>query len=188
MKNYTLLFKSLAMIVLIAGTAHLFSFTAKKNSIDPIQEAPSLENPVTSDTPSVLLETDPENKDSIIQNTSNNSQYNQETDYIIGKWKVAYNDKNFKGAIVYDLKKEGKIFNAYTYQYQDEHGNAEKAENIKTLTIKKFDGYQGKGIYKIEYEGKKYDIECQIDIVDENTFSLSYDYYGYSDIETWKRQ
>jgi len=30
-------------------------------------------------------------------------------------------------------------------------------------------------------------VPCQIDMVDENTFKLSYDYYGYSDVETWKR-
>ena len=113
--------------------------------------------------------------------------YQSDTDYIIGKWRVTYDSEAFKGTIVYDLKKEGKVFHAYTFQYEDENGDSQKAEGTKALTIQEFDGYKGTGVYLSTYEGETYDVVCQIDMVDENTFMLSYDYYGYSDMETWKR-
>ena len=90
--------------------------------------------------------------------------------------------------MVYTIKKEDKTFNAYTTSYEDASGNAIKAENAKILTITSFDGYKGKGIYEVEYEEQKYQVECKIDMIDEDSFKLSYDYYGYSDVETWKRQ
>lgn len=180
MKNSTLLFRSLGIVILLAGTAHLFTFAANKNDFHEEDKVSIVsENELTSDS---LKNTGSE---SIQENITN---YKEETDYIIDKWKVSYNGKAFKGFIIYEIKKEGKTFEAYTYQYEDENGHTEKAEGAKTLVIESFDGYKGIGIYKVEYEGEKYDIACQIDMVDENTFKLSYDYYGYSDVETWKRQ
>ncbi len=189
MRNSTLVFKSLGIIVLLAGIAHLFTYVAKKDSLKDEENtaishevmlvADSLENSITSSSPK---------KTELTPVKKKRTSYNEETDYIIDKWKVAYNSSDFSGSIIYDIRKEGKVFNAYTYQYEDKNGNIQKAEDAKVLMIKSFDGYKGIGIYKIEYEGEKYDIDCQIDMVDENTFKLSYDYYGYSDVETWKRQ
>ena len=173
MKNSTLIFRSLAVIIFIAGSAHLISYASQNTNYN-------YQEPIRFD------KIDKTNNEVEIQST--NKKINPEINYIVGKWKVTYNTDDFKGAIVYDIKKQGNIFNAYTYQYQDKNGNSLKAENSKTLTIKKFDGYKGKGIYEIEYEKQKYQVECEIDMVDENTFKLSYDYYGYSDVETWKRQ
>ena len=109
----------------------------------------------------------------------------QKSEPLIGKWKVTY--KSLKGSVVYNIKKEGKSFNAYTNEIQDENGYGEKVPSVKTLIIKSFDGKKGKGIYKIEFEGKKYDVPCKVKLVDENTFQLSYDYYGYKDTEVWKK-
>ncbi len=172
MKDSTLLFRSLATIVFIVGIAHLASYASQKDDINY-----NYQESIDSNQKSVFPE-DGKSK-------SNN---NPETDYIIGKWKVNYNIEDFNGSVFYNIKKEGKYFNAYTYQYQDKNGNTEKAEGLKTLIIKSFDGYQGKGVYTIEYEQQQYQVDCQIDMVDENTFKLSYDYYGYSDVESWKRQ
>lgn len=174
MKNATLLFRSLAIIIFIAGIAHLVSYASPKDGLksDYEESIDSYENQMTS-------------KD---ENLEKNANYNPETDYLEGNWKVSYNSKDFKGAVVYNIKKEGKQFNAYTYQYEDENGYTEQAEDSKLLTIKNFDGYRGKGIYTVEYEQQEYEVECQVDMVDENTFKLSYDYYGHSDIETWIRQ
>ncbi|PIA77386.1 hypothetical protein BFR04_08015 [Gaetbulibacter sp. 4G1] len=172
MKDSTLLFRSLATIIFIGGIAHLTSYASQKDDINH-----NYEESIDSNQENVFPEDE--------KPKSNN---NLETDYIVGKWKVNYNTEDFNGAVFYNIKKEGKIFNAYTYQYQDKNGNSEKAEGLKTLIIKSFDGYQGKGVYTIEYEQQQYQVDCQIDMVDENTFKLSYDYYGYSDIETWKRQ
>ncbi|TYA71393.1 hypothetical protein [Seonamhaeicola marinus] len=177
MKNSTLVFRSLAVIIFIAGTAHLVGYTSQSHDLN-------YRNNGTYETPLNNRE-----KLSSEENNANTvSLEYSETDYIIGKWKVNYNSDDFKGAIIYSLKKEGDIYNAYSYEYQDEKGYAEKAENVKTLTIKTFDGYKGKGIYRFEYEGEQHQVDCSIDMVDENTFKLSYDYYGYADVETWKRQ
>lgn len=160
MKNSTLLFRSLLVIVLVAGGAHLVTYASQNNS----SSIPKTTN-----------------------SSNENTISNYETDYIVGKWKVTYNSKEFNGAIVYDIQKEGNTFNAYTHEYQDEKGYGEKAKKTKILIIKSFDGYKGKGEYKIEYEGETYNVACTIDMVDENTFKLSYESYGYSDVETWKR-
>ncbi|MEM6720718.1 MAG: hypothetical protein AAF611_15420 [Bacteroidota bacterium] len=160
MKNSTLVFRSLLVIVFFAGSAHLVTYAAQnQNAITTNHTNASTQNTVP----------------------------NLETDYIIGKWKVTYNTKEFRGAIVYDIKKEGNNFTAYTHEYQDQDGYAETAKKTKTLIIESFDGYKGKGIYKLEYEGEMYEVACTIDMVDENTFKLSYESYGYSDVETWKR-
>ncbi|WP_420573872.1 hypothetical protein [Kordia sp.] len=160
MKNSTLLFRSLLIIILLAGGAHLFTYAAQNNNSIKVNETNS---------------------------STENTLPNNETDYIIGKWSVQYKEKEFNGAIIYDIKKEGNKFNAYTHAYQDAQGNSEKAKKSKILIIKSFDGYKGKGIYKIEYQEEIYDVACQIDMLDENTFKLSYEAYGYSDVETWKR-
>ncbi|MCL6268160.1 hypothetical protein [Flagellimonas myxillae] len=168
MKNSTLVFRSLGIIIFLAGLAHLFSF-----GVDVSDDTPTL----TSETPSEPME----------QGKVATPAENTETDFLTDQWKVAYNTDDFKGAIIYSIKKEGKVYNAYTHQYEDENGYAEKAEGSKALTITSFNGSKGKGIYNIEYEGKQYEVDCKIAQVDENTFTLSYDYYGYGDVETWKR-
>jgi len=175
MKNTTLLFRSLAVIILIAGIAHLASFMAQSND--------------TMETETYEDESQTASKDSLDHDISPEGKTSQkETDYLIGKWQVAYDLDDFKGTIVYDLKKEGDAFNAYTDTYYDENGYSEKAERIKTLTLHNFNGYKGEGTYTLEYQGKHYPIACQIDMVDSNTFVLSYDYYGEIGSETWKRQ
>ncbi|MEX0316278.1 MAG: hypothetical protein AB3N18_19005 [Allomuricauda sp.] len=173
MKNSTLVFRSLGIIIFLAGLAHLFSFGVNVNDASPTS-ATKTNQQIEVANPNEKLETE--------------APFREETDYLTDKWKVAYDTDEFKGAIIYNIKKEGKVFNAYTYKYEDENGYAEKAEGTKTLTITSFDGTRGKGIYTIEYEGEKYQIDCQIAMKDENTFTLSYDYHGYGDVETWKRQ
>lgn len=172
MKDSTILFRSLAIIIFIAGIAHLATYASQDNRF--IKKNDTIKNQFE-------------------KTTSNDYEQDfskdyLETDYIIGKWKVNYNNNDFKGAILYDLKKEGNEFNAYTYEYLDGEGNSKEAEPNKTLTIKSFDGYQGNGIYRFDYEGEQFQVDCSIDMLDENTFQLRYDYYGYADVETWKRQ
>lgn len=158
MKNSTLLFRSLIIIALLAGIPHLFAYATEQP------------------TPNVAAAT--------VDTTTTEPTKN---DFILGNWKVDYQTPELTGAIIYTIKKEGEQFTAYTHQYADENGYTEQAERTKTLVITQFDGYKGKGTYLVAYEGKKYEMECQIDMVDENTFKLSYDYYGYADVETWKR-
>ncbi len=174
MKNSTLLFRSLAIVILLGGIAHLATYASQNPNYYSKEH-------IDTDYSSQEMEESAEIKLS-------DEAYDQETDYIIGKWAVSYNTKDFTGTIVYDIKKEKTIFNAYTSVYEDLKGNAQQAEKSKTLTIRSFDGYKGKGTYTIDYKGETYEVDCNIDMIDENTFKLSYDYYGYSDTETWKRR
>lgn len=173
MKNSTLLFRSLFFIILIAGGAHLVSYATDlpvKKAVTTLTEVPSSVS--ESRTSSTFTEELPETS---------------LTDYILGRWRVQYNSKDFTGAIQYLLTKEGSEFHAYTDRYEDKHGNTQKAPKVKTLVITVFDGYKGSGRYTLTYQGKTYTIDCQIHMEDKTTLQLSYDYYGYSDVETWKK-
>ncbi len=171
MKKSTLLFRSLAIVILITGVAHLTS-VASQNIEPNYPEVNSYRNNEVTNQVS----------------TDTKSTYNSDTDYILGKWRVPYNEEDFKGSIIYKIQKERTVYSAYTYEYVDENGYSEKAEGNKILTLKNFDGYKGSGTYRFKYEEKEYQIDCKIDMVDENTFQLSYEYYDYSGVETWKRQ
>ncbi|MCK8520199.1 hypothetical protein M0D21_01400 [Aquimarina sp. D1M17] len=159
MKSSTLLFRSIAILIVIAGVAHLVSFTSTNTDVPKGTTYKANNVPID----------------------------NSETDYIIGKWSVSHQSKEFTGNIIYEFKKEGQVFSAYIYEYVDENGNNQKGEGTKILTIDKFDGYKGTGKYTVTYQEQKYEIKCTIDMIDENSFTMSYDYYGYSDVETWKK-
>ena len=174
MKNATLLFRSLAIIVCIAGMAHLASYASAKDGLNDKGEG-STKAYQEQDLPTEA------------KSTEENTKSNPDSDFILGHWKVNYQSEDFKGAVIFDIKKEAGVFHAYTYQYVDEKGYTAPAEGAKTLTLEDFDGYKGKGVYTVEYEQQQYQVDCQIDRVDENTFKLSYAYHGYSDVETWKR-
>ena len=177
MKSSTLLFRSLAIIIFIAGGAQLAGYLT--------YDAYSANETETNLLDLEQIETTPkENKST--QNTSEEELLLSTTE-LQGKWGVTYNSEEFTGTMVYDLKKEGKVINAYLVEYRDEEGYAEAAKPEKTLVIKKFDGKKGRGIYNVSYEGETYEVDCKITIVDDNTFQLSYDYYGYGDTEIWKK-
>lgn len=192
MNASTLIFRSLAIIIFIAGGAHLLAYISgtgdysRENNPNALEQDASTtaaeeatsDQVATIDQPAATTKGTKKHKPA-----PNSDSFND----LVGKWKVSYNTEEFKGAIVYNLKKEGKVINAYTFEYQDENGFAEKAEQTKTLVIKKFDGTKGKGVYKIAYEGKNYDVDCKIKWLGKNKFQLSYDYYGYGDTETWEK-
>ncbi|MEM7086740.1 MAG: hypothetical protein AAF489_11190 [Bacteroidota bacterium] len=175
MKNSTLLFRSLFFVILIAGSAHLVTYASKTRA----NGANSIEN-------RVFLETSLEKNET--GSRSEEKPTSSEKDDLTGTWKVNYNMEDFNGAILYKMKKEGGNYNAYIIEYQDEDGYGQEAENTKALTITSFDGYKGQGEYRVTYEGKTYNTDCTIEMVNMNVFKLSYDFYGYSDVETWKKQ
>ena len=178
MKRSTLIFRSLAVIIILAGLAQMFTYAANNREIDTqvVQNDMALELETSS------AENKTEEKDKNTTKPLNNPEF------LVGKWKVNYDAKEFKVAVIYRITKKGNNFIGSTYQYEDSEGFSERAEGTEVLKIKSFNGQKGVGIYSIEYEGEKYDIDCEIKKMDENTFKLSYDYYGYGDVETWKRQ
>lgn len=176
MKNSTLLYRSLLFIILIAGSAHLVTYASQSNTeksdTSTEESTTTVENTIPSE------EKSEPSKEEVL---------NEETNAIEGKWKVSYDSSELKGSIIYIIKKESNVFNAYTHTYEDKDGYTQKAEGAKTLVITTFDGKKGVGNYSVEFEGENYTIECKIELLDDNTFTLSYDYYGYSDVETWKK-
>ncbi|CAL2085872.1 hypothetical protein [Tenacibaculum sp. 190524A02b] len=160
MKNSTLLFRTLFFIILIAGSAHLVSYASKSNTY------------TTNSGTEKLVKTS--------QKTSNTIDFE-------GKWKVQYKNTEFNGFIIYHIKKEGSVFNAYTYKYEDENGYSENAPKEKILTIKSSYKNSAKGMYILTYKNEKYKVDCKINIHNNHTFKLSYNAYGYNGVETWKK-
>ncbi len=176
MKNSTLLYRTLFLIILIAGSAHLVTYAShnntEKSDASTKKPATTVENTISTEEKS---------------NTIKEEVLEVETNVIEGKWKVSYDSSELNGSIIYAIKKEANVFNAYTHTYEDENGYTQKAEGTKTLAITSFDGKKGVGNYSVQFEGESYTIACKIELLDDNTFTLSYDYYGYSDVETWKK-
>lgn len=174
MKNSTLLYRSLFFIILIAGGAHLVTYASQNGTekLDIPTNNTSSEHSITT-------------KEEI--NTPKEEAIDAETNSIEGTWKVSYDSEELNGSIIYAIKKEATVFNAYTHTYEDKNGYTQKAEGTKIVVITSFDGQKGVGNYTIEFEGERYTIECKINMLDDTTFTLSYDYYGYSDVETWKK-
>lgn len=162
MKNSTLIFRSLAVIIFITGFAHLMSYTSYTEDINNTYSLPT-ENSLKKSTSSEKL---------------NNN-------FLIGKWKAKYNTKDFSGAIIYNVKKEERYFNAYTYQYEDTNGFTDKADKEEVLKIN-LNGTNG--TYSLTYNNKQYKVPCKIKVIDKKTIQISYDYYGYNGLETWKKQ
>ncbi|MGB0891127.1 MAG: hypothetical protein ACPGUU_02160 [Flavobacteriaceae bacterium] len=181
MKTANIIFKALGYIIILGGLTTLVLFALYPSSEE--MDYYSQENYVEESSI-----TKPKDKEKTKKSTTTSKKVldTQKSTSLAGKWKVNY--KSLKGSVVYNMKKEGKLYNAFTYEIQDENGYGEKVPAVKTLIIKSFDGKKGKGIYKIEYEGKKYDVPCRIKLVDVNTFQLSYNYYGYKDTEVWKKE
>lgn len=189
MTNTTLIIRSSTVLLILTGVAHYFSTrdisVNTKAVISNIEiPADTLNKKVNELNNEETLTVSTESKQTKLNNVESN--VNKETDYIIDKWKADYETEGYNGSVVYVIKKEKNKFNAYTYQYI-QLGESQVSEEVLTLEFESFDGYKGVGSYHINFENEWYDIPCQMDMVDENTFKLSYDYYGYSDIETWKR-
>jgi major membrane immunogen (membrane-anchored lipoprotein) len=183
MKIADKIFKSVGYVIILGGLALLIFY-----AVYPSELYGDADYNYVSETEKSEYVTETTNQTSQ-QNTENAVIENQkeETSTLEGHWKVTYNSQDLKGAMVYSIKKEGKKFIAYTYEMQDENGYGQKTPAEKALTIKSFNGKRANGTYKLEYEGKTYDVPCKIKLIDTNTFQLSYDYYGYGDTETWKR-
>lgn len=181
MKIANIIFKALGYIIILGGLTILVLFALYPSSEE--MDFYSQENYIEE---SYVTNSKDEEKAKKTTTISKKVLDTQKSTPLEGKWKVTY--KSLNGSVVYHIKKEGKFYNAFTYEIKDENGYGEKVPAVKTLIIKSFDGKKGKGIYKIEFEGKKYDVPCKINLIDENSFQLSYDYYGYKDTEVWEKQ
>jgi SHS2 domain-containing protein len=183
MKTADTIFKILGYVIILGGLALLTYYAVYTSEMYTGSEYEYFSDTEESEYKTETTNKTPqeETKQVAVENPKKEAQT------LAGQWKVTYNAQNLKGAVVYKIKKEGKKLTAYTYEMQDENGYGQKTSIEKALTINAFKGKNANGIYKLEYEGKTYDVPCKIILIDANTFKLSYDYYGYSDTETWKR-
>jgi ribosomal protein S8 len=162
MSNLRLFTTSILIIVILAGTVHVFANIKNKESMkkETIQ-LPKVDQTV---------------------------QQKNQIEAFVGNWEVVYNSEEFTGKIHYELKLEENQIKGYMKKVFDRDGNFENT-NALTLIIKTFNvkKNKGKGTYKFEYEGKNYDTSCNIILKSENQFELGYSYYDYRDTETWNK-
>ncbi len=187
MKKINLLFNGIALVVFAIGLSQLIRFIPSKDEMnyaatETAQQAPlpDQQNKSKKGLPSKKKGTTAARKQKVKP---------EKTAALLlpGQWIVDYDNAVFKSTIVYEIKKEAEQFIAYTAFYQDENGYSVKAEGNKSLIIHSFDGQKGKGIYLLIHEGQQYEVPCEISRQDQKSFQLSYDYYGYSDVEDWNR-
>lgn len=105
---------------------------------------------------------------------------------LAGRWEVEYEAPEFTGTVIYELREEEKGLRGYLVEFSDEQG-VWVSDGTLVFRLHSFDGKRGKGSYKIEYEGKHYDIPCDIQLLPSGDLRVQYDYYGYTGDETWVR-
>ncbi|WP_420604125.1 hypothetical protein [Flagellimonas sp.] len=162
MQNLKLLITSLGVIAVLAGIPHLLANQSK-----------STQNKVAVKTPPETLEPSKET-------------HNDSNDFLLGKWKVQYDSEEFRGAVINEIKESNEKMIGVTIAYLDEYGNSQKAnDTILEITLEKSKTYTG--IYRLDYEGERYKIPCEIRSISGTQLQLSYDYYGYADTEIWNK-
>lgn len=159
MKNSTLLFRSVLIVAIIAGIPHALAIYASDQHPTNIEAAP-----------------DPETQE--IQTASSAE------DYWPGRYEVSFEGMQEKS--VYEIRKEGNVFQVHAIKYIDDTGNAYDDDRLvmEKLNINE---YTAKAKYQIEYEGEKYEVNSLLVMDEQGDISLSYSYYGESARETWKR-
>ena len=105
---------------------------------------------------------------------------------LAGEWEVEYQENNEKSYVTYEFRNENGKLTCYTTYIKDDNGYGEKHESlaIKDVTFKR---EKGSGKFMFAYEGKKYEVRANLELIDSNTLVISYSAWGYSDSETWKR-
>ncbi|MEM8897631.1 MAG: hypothetical protein AAGC85_05980 [Bacteroidota bacterium] len=173
MKHTKLALISILIITVLAGVPHLFA-----NYLQPNEET----HTVVSEENEVSEETNLTEEKSDVKETQPASIYSP----LIGTWKASYESAEFTGQILYQFRQEGGKVKAYSVKLTDENGDSME-DNTLAIAISSFENPKGKGIYYIEYEGEKYEIECGLRLSKSGELIISYDYYGYTDTETWQK-
>ena len=173
MKHTKLALISMLIIMVLAGVPHLFANYLEPN--DEPQTVLTEENESAEE--ATLTE---ETSDAIeIQPTSTNSP-------LIGTWKASYESEEFTGEVLYQFRQEGSTIKAYSVKLTDENGDSME-DNTMAISVSSFENQNGKGTYYMEYEGEKYEIACELKLSSSGKLIISYDYYGYTDTETWQK-
>lgn len=103
-----------------------------------------------------------------------------------GRWRVEYDETWFTGSLVYDLREEDDGIKGYLVEIVDENGYSVSANSL-IFELRTWDGTKGEGIYSMEYEGDRYEAECDIELQSRGRLRVRYSYYGHDGDETWRR-
>jgi len=103
-----------------------------------------------------------------------------------GRWRVAYDDPWFTGSLVYDLREEEDGLRGYLVESVDASGQS-VSDNSLIFELRSWDGTKGKGSYSMEYDGVRYEAECDIALQSDDKLRVRYSYRGYDGDETWTR-
>lgn len=103
-----------------------------------------------------------------------------------GRWRVTYNEPWFTGSVVYDLREGDDGIKGYLVEIVDADGRT-WSDDALILELRTWDGTRGAGLYSMEYEGERYETECDIELQSAGRLRVRYRYYGYPGDELWTR-
>lgn len=103
-----------------------------------------------------------------------------------GRWRVRYNEPWFTGSAVYDLREEDDGIRGYLVEIVDADGRS-FFDDALILELHTWDGTRGQGLYSMDYEGERYEAECDIELQSEGRLRVRYRTYGYRGDELWMR-
>ncbi|MDC8005321.1 hypothetical protein POV27_14760 [Aureisphaera galaxeae] len=169
MSNTKLFFISIGIIALLAGVPHITANLSYANTTE-IVETPK--EKIISE----VTEAEPFEE----EETINESPF-------LGKWRASFNYDGTMGYMIVRItSKKGKMV-GHIIAYEDDLGNSEGAKDL-VLQFKKEKKSGWSAIYTTEYENETYQIPCTVKLLSPSQLQLSYDYYGFSDIETWTKE
>ncbi len=168
MNNTKLFFISIGVIALLTGIPHIsanLNYTANTKN-EKISEVGDASNTL-------------------------NTQEIEERDFpnespFIGKWRASFDYEGSLGYMIVQITPKEEKMVGHVIAFEDDQGNSEAAKEF-VLEFTKEKTWGWKALYTTEYENETYEIPCKVKLLNPSQLQLSYDYYGYSDIETWTK-
>ena len=103
-----------------------------------------------------------------------------------GRWRVEYDDPWFTGSLTYDLRQGAEGLRGYLVEIADENGRTPGDDSL-IFELDNWDGTEGEGIYSMEYEGRRYEAACDLELRSTGELHVRYRYSGDPFSEVWTR-
>ncbi len=150
------------IVVCLAGIAHLASSREGARALDPI--------PAQTRLPLEGL----------------GRGANAQDHVLAGRWRVEYDDSWFTGSLTYELRQRAEGLRGYLVEIAGEDGRSPGDDSL-IFELRSWDGTRGDGIYSMEYEGRRYEMECDLELLSTGELRLRYRYSGDPLTEIWTR-
>ena len=105
---------------------------------------------------------------------------------LAGRWRVKYDDPWFTGSLTYDLRPGAEGLRGYLVEIVDENGRTPGDDSL-IFELGNWNGTHGEGIYSMEYEGSRYEAECDLELQSTGELHVRYRYSGDPFSEVWTR-